>query len=104
MLAPMVRQLWVNKHSLLASQEGWRLAEATCKYMDGQFRSNYLIMPVGMRPVPGDHRSISERKRELFFHITAKALEGSELHLRALAIVGATAIYNQHEQEDRQAT
>ena len=100
LLEPMIRQLWTAEHHLQAREEGWEITEIVRDPPPAKtFFSKYKISPVNRTEHVHSMSGVeySKIQRDLFFDVTARALEGSDLHLRALAVVGAMAIYNQHE-------
>ena len=102
LLEPMIRQLWTAERQLQAHEEGWQISvlEGSLPPTKAFFSTCTIEPLVNTNYVQARlDKDYDKLRRDMFFHVTAKALEGSDLHLRALAVIGAMAIYNQHSQD-----
>ena len=78
MMEPLLQKLWTAEDSLAARDEGWQLTSIR-NTLGGEL---WVITPVG-------------NSHDVMFYVVSRANEGSDLHLRALAAVGAKAFRDQ---------
>ena len=87
MLTPVIRGMWSEEDKIAAEAEGWAVREATSnETMTAYF---YLAPTPNAKKIWSRTERLQLRK-EVTFYVASNALNGSDMHRRALAMVGAS--------------